>query len=76
MNDLGLDSNFLLQLAMDGPNVNTCFQEKLLKDLEEELDKSVLKLGTCSLHPVHTAFRKGINKLSFDRVQDVKIIRL
>ena len=50
---------------MDGPHVNKCFQEKLLCDLEKELDTSFLKLGTCSLHPVHTAFRKGIKELSF-----------
>ena len=51
---------------MDGPHVNKCFQEKLLGDLEKELDTSFLKLGTCSLHPVHTAFRRGIQRLSFD----------
>ena len=62
---LELDSNFLLHLGMDGHHVNKCFQENFLGDLEKELDTSFLKLGTCSLHPVHTAFRKGIKELSF-----------
>ena len=34
--------------------------------LEEDMGAAFLKLGTCSLRPVHTAFRKGITKIPFD----------
>ena len=51
---------------MDGPNVNLSFEKKLLTKLEEDMGTTFLKLGTCSLHPVHTAFRKGITKTPFD----------
>ena len=44
---------------MDGPIVNLSFEKKLLTKLEEDMGATFLKLGTCSLHPVHTAFRKG-----------------
>ena len=66
MMEMELDTKYLLHLGMDGPNVNLCFQEKLMKALKESLDKTFLNLGTCSLHPVHTAFRKGIKSMSYD----------
>ena len=66
MLDNELDPNYLLHLGMDGPNVNLAFQEKLSKYLGDNLDKSFLNLGTCSLHPVHTAFRRGIASMSCD----------
>ena len=49
---------------MDGPNINLSFKKNILTKLEE--DMNFLKLGTCSRHPVYTAFRKGITKISFD----------
>ena len=63
---LEVEPKYLLHLGMDGPNVNLSFQEKLLADLAVEEGKTFLKLGTCSLHPAHTAFRKGIKKLTVD----------
>ena len=59
---LGLDSSYLLHFGMDGPNVNLSFENKLTQQLSE-IDTSFLKLGSCSLHPVHSAFQKGIKKL-------------
>ena len=46
--------------------MNLAFQEKLSKHLRDNLDKSFLNLGTCSLHPAHTDFRRGITSMSFD----------
>ena len=66
MLDNEIDPNYLLHLGMDGPNVNLAFQEKLSKYLRDNLDKSFLNLGTCSLHPVHTAFRRGIISMSYE----------
>ena len=67
--DNELDSNYLLPRSMNGPNLNLVFQEKLSKHLRDNLDKSFLNLGTCSLHPVHTAFRWGTKSMSFNLVQ-------
>ena len=59
---LELKSDYLLHLGMDGPNVNLSFENKLESNLES-INTSFLRIGTCSLHPTHTAFRKGIKSL-------------
>ena len=59
---LDIDSKFLLHFGMDGPNVNLSFEDKLTQKLSE-VDISFLKLGSWSLHPVHSAFQKGIKQL-------------
>ena len=51
---------------MDEPNVSLSFEEKLIDNLKGETGKHILKLGSCSLHPVHTAFQKGFLVLSLD----------
>ena len=62
---LELSSDYLLHLGMDGPNVNLSFENKLSSNLDQT-NSSFLRIGTCSLHPTHTAFRKGIKKLYFN----------
>ena len=61
-----LDSSFLLHLGMDGPNVYLSLKEKLIGNLKGETGKHILKLGSCSLHPVYTTFRKGVLILPLD----------
>ena len=64
LNNLNVDSQYLLHLGVDGPNVNLAFHKKLLTELGQLNGETFLNLGTCSLHPAHTAFRKGIKQLS------------
>lgn len=50
----------IIQLSMDGPNVNW----KLMRMFQEDDDfhvggRSLLQLGSCGLHVVHGAFQKG-----------------
>ena len=59
---LELKSDYLLHLGMDGPNVNLSFENNLESTLES-INTSFLRIGTCSLHPTHIAFRKGIKSL-------------
>ena len=56
----------LLQCSMDGPAVNNAFLRKLNARLESQKLPPLVDLGTCSLHPVHTAFRKAVEALPFD----------
>lgn len=57
---------YLLHIGMDGPNVNKAFENKLSTELVQKHNTKFLKLGTCSLHHVHNAFRKGLQKLDFN----------
>ena len=52
---------------MDGPNVNLKFQCLLLQSsLLAEAQTSFLDIGSCPLHIVHNAFRKGVSSLKFN----------
>lgn len=64
--DNNLDTRKLLQVSMDGPSVNLSFQRKLNTHLASQGISELINIGTCSLHPVHTAFMKGIDKIEFD----------
>ena len=50
---------------MDGPNVNLKFEKELEAVLKSVHDAVILRLGTCSLRPVHLAFKKRLVKLNF-----------
>ena len=43
-----LVTKLFLNLEMDGPNVN--FQNPLIKEIKEKYHKTLIDLGTCSLH--------------------------
>lgn len=58
--------NYLLHLGMDGPYVNKKFQEELIAELKGVHGKTILDVSTCSLHPVHNSFEKGLTKIAFD----------
>ena len=62
---LELDGMHLIHLGMDGPKVNLKFEKDLCAALHAREDTVILNLGTCSLHPVHTAFKKGLEELQF-----------
>lgn len=64
--NLKWDFKHLINVGMDGPNVNKCFHRLLEKELSNVHGKKILNIGTCNLHPVHTAFSKGLAKIPFD----------
>lgn len=56
----GLDLSLLMQVSMDGPNVN----HKFLAELKENLtklpeDPELLDLGSCGLHVLHGSLQTG-----------------
>ena len=51
---------------MDGPDVNLSFEKKLSTSLKTNNRTNFLDVGTWSLYPVYTTFRRGIKKLGFD----------
>ena len=63
---LDLNTTFFIHLGMDGPSVNKSFEKKLIGRLEKEYQTTFPTLGSCTLHIVHDAFKKGITELSID----------
>ena len=47
------------QISMDGPNVNWKFFKLFQEKMEENHNKQLLNVGSCGLHIVHNAFKKG-----------------
>jgi hypothetical protein len=62
---LNLNDHLLLHLGMDGPNVNLAFERQLEAHMLENSNATFLRLGSCSLHPVHSAFKYGLKELDF-----------
>jgi hypothetical protein len=62
----GLDLKKIVQLSMDGPNVNwklfRLLQEKIAEESVDPSFPRILDTGCCSLHVVHGALRTGHSK--------------
>jgi hypothetical protein len=56
----------LLQLSMDGPNVNLKLQRLLEEDIRKQTPMKLIEIGTCGLHILHNAFRAGCAATSWD----------
>lgn len=61
-----LGYNTLIQLAMDGPNVNWAAFDALQKKLEKENTYQLINIGSCGLHQLHNAFRAGMVETGWD----------
>ena len=59
-----LNVKYLLNLGMDGPNVNIAFKNLLIDDLINNHETKFIYLGTCALHTVNNAFGKLVKTLS------------
>lgn len=65
----------IVQVSMDGPNVNWLFMKKLKEKTKMcEEDPDILDLGSCGLHVVHGAFQMGVKKTGWEVVQFLKAI--
>lgn len=57
----------ILQVSMDGPNVNMKFLRSLKEELKE-LDEShnILDIGSCGLHVMNGAYKAGLAATGWD----------
>ena len=49
----------IVQVSVDGANVNLKFLDQLIDQLEIQLEKSLLDVESCGLHVAHGAFQNG-----------------
>ena len=58
-----LDMKKMVQVSMDGPNVNWKLYDSLVEKRNQNDDyPPLIDIGSCSLHVVHGAFRSGVQK--------------
>ena len=55
--DIGFQN--LIQLSMDGPNVNWKVFSLAQQNIEKQTGRKMLNVGSCGLHTLHNAFRAG-----------------
>ena len=56
-----LNSNKLIQVSSDGPNVNLKFLELLAEKRKDDGLNELISMGTCSFHTVNRAFQNEEN---------------
>lgn len=56
----------LVQISMDCPNVNWKVFQTLQKQVETDVGKSLINIGSCGLHILHNAFRDGCKSSGWD----------
>ena len=60
---VSLDVCLLINLWMDGPNVNLSFQRKLISMLVENFETVIIDIGTCPFHKVNTDFGNAVAQI-------------
>ena len=56
----------MIQLSMEGPNVNGSFYQKLMAEVYDDRSRKLIDIGSCGLHVVHNAFRAGFGTTGCD----------
>lgn len=63
-----LDIKKILQISMDGPNVNLSFLKKFQDKIKEDNPdgKNLVNIGVCGLHVVNGAIKTGLQDVNWD----------
>ena len=61
-----LNLSHMIQLSMDGPNVNWSFYSKLMAEVHDDRHRKLIDIGSCGLHVVHNAFKVGFDPTGWD----------
>ena len=61
----------LIQISMDGPNINWATFDRLQKKLQLEYSSKLLNVGACGIHIVHNAFKAAISKTGWDLLHNL-----
>ncbi|KAI8728123.1 hypothetical protein BgiBS90_038070 [Biomphalaria glabrata] len=65
---LDVNASKVVQISMDGPNVNWALHRLLSEDLQKQVSSNYkyIDIGSCGLHTIHNAFRAGHTASSWD----------
>ena len=69
-----LKEESILQLAMDGPNINWEVLRKLDDTLVEDGHNKMLNIGSCAQHVIHGAFQIGSSKTEWQLNKIMKVM--
>ena len=61
----GLDKEKLLQVSMDGPNVNSKFLSNLNEERRDQELSQLVSIETCGIHTVQNAFKNDENAIGW-----------
>ena len=61
-----IEFRHLIQISMDGPNVNWATFNRLQKILQLEYSSKLPNVGSCGIHIVHNSFKAAISKTGWD----------
>ena len=61
-----LQKQSLLQISMDGPNVNWKLYNLFQAEIQKETSMQLLNVGSCGLHIVHNALKAGHTKAKWE----------
>ena len=56
----------MLQIGMDGPNVNFKALSDIKKEIHSTYGNELLEIGSCGLHVIHGAFKMSFEKNDWD----------
>ncbi|XP_041376341.1 uncharacterized protein LOC121388878 [Gigantopelta aegis] len=57
----------MIQLSMDGPNINWSFYDKLSAELKSvNTAPSLINIGSCGLHVIHGGFKSACDSVDWD----------
>ena len=54
-----LNMNNLIQIGMDGPNVNWKFYDLMSQKLKTDFNNTIINVGSCGLHVMNNSFQSG-----------------
>jgi len=68
----------IIQISMDGPNVNIKmlhdFKEELQQKNENSIDHIIFDIGSCGLHTMHNAFKNSIKSSKWNIIEFFRAI--
>jgi len=67
-----LDPSKMIQVSMDGPNVNLKFLKELSSTRSESEIPGLINIGTCSLHTINNALQTGAKKSGWNLKNTLK----